>query len=230
MRYVVDDAMLKIGPFVCEYGTEVDVFAGKCACGRHLGDTGLWQAPGSGRLYRLKNGKAPLIIAGTCSWCGRYVCCYTKSGAVTSRYRLDLVPYVGDCNTTETKGTEDMTALYMWKDADGKEVYGHKLAVNGSGLWVMEARDNSLHTVEPKLVEKVMPYTVGVTYFGGASRQQYHFFARKEDFEIGDVVFCPLYDTPVVVDKLDTKAETATVWLTGSVLRPTKVVSYNGKD
>ena len=129
------------------------------------------------------------------------------------------------------KGNDAMKTLYEWKQAktvagEGKEVvviYGHKLAINSAGQWVMEGKDGQVYTVDKEAVKEVMPYTVDCAYQGNDNR--YSFFARQGDFEEGDVVAHPNYRELLHVKKLDTKSKKATTWLHGLKLQGTVVKS-----
>lgn len=125
------------------------------------------------------------------------------------------------------EGMEDMKTLYEWKDGE-KAVFGHKLAVNSQGKWVMEPKNGGDPVVVDKAdVTEVMPYTVNVVYMGN-SHMSYSFFAKEGDFEVGDIVFCPTYETPMMVKTLNTKSKQATKWLHGTKITGTTITS--GED
>lgn len=125
------------------------------------------------------------------------------------------------CEGKTLKGN-DMKTLYTWIENE-KEIYGHKLAVNSAGDWVMEKKDGGVISVSKDLVTEVMPYTVDATYFGSSSR--YSFFARAGEFEEGDVVAHPEYTNLLRIAAVDTKSKKATVWMHGLKLTGTKIAS-----
>ena len=124
-------------------------------------------------------------------------------------------------NNQSDQGENDMKALYEWKTGD-VVFYGHKLAVNSAGQWVMETKQGDIHTVDKKVVSEVMPYTVDCQYFGNGGHP-YSFFAKQGDVEVGDVILHPTYDSPMVVVKLDTKSKSASKWLEGVVVQGKKL-------
>jgi hypothetical protein len=90
--------------------------------------------------------------------------------------------------------------------------YGHKLAVNSAGKWVMELKGTGeVITCDKDDVEEVMPYTVSVQFQTG--KQIYSYFAEKGSVELNAfyVFDAPLGRAIAQVVKLDTKAPAASV-------------------
>ena len=122
------------------------------------------------------------------------------------------------------KKDKDMKTLYEFEAANGDKLYGHRLATNTAGLWVMETRDGSITTVERVAVTEVMPYTVDVAYLG-ADNQNYSFFAVAGDVEVGDVLACVDYSNLMTVVGVNTRSRQATKWLHGSKLAVSTIIA-----
>ena len=116
-------------------------------------------------------------------------------------------PYENDTNVQMEK--TDMNTLYQITLGDMTK-YGHKLAVNSSGLWVMEEKGTGeIVTVNRKFVEEVMPYTIGVQF--EAEKDTYHYTAEKDKFTVNDFLLIESYGFKVVrVVGVDTKSKKAT--------------------
>jgi hypothetical protein len=89
--------------------------------------------------------------------------------------------------------------------------YGHKLAVNSAGKWVMEVKGTGeVITCDKNDIEEVMPYTVSVQFETG--KQIYSYLGNKDQLELNAFY---LFDSPMgrciaQVVKLDTKSPVAT--------------------
>jgi hypothetical protein len=100
--------------------------------------------------------------------------------------------------------------MYATKLASVK--YGHKLAVNSAGKWVMEIKGTGeVITCDKDDVEEVMPYTVSIQFQTG--KQIYSYLAEKDSVEL-DAFY--IFDAPLgraiaQVVKLDTKSPAASV-------------------
>lgn len=123
----------------------------------------------------------------------------------------------GDWNTTQKENTMTDKKLYQINTHDIPAhsytvKYGHKLAVNSSGKWVMEIKGTGeVITCDKDDVEEVMPYTVSVQFQRG--KQIYSYLAEKGSVELNAFY---LFDSPMSrciaqVVKLDTKSPTASV-------------------
>jgi hypothetical protein len=140
-----------------------------------------------------------------------------------------------ETTTLETGDTEMTKTLYTWSAKVGTtdietEMFGHKLATNRAGMWVMEIKGtDEIVTVASGNVQKVMPYTVSCRYLGGGS-SGYSFFAKLGEVKKGDIVYHPEYDTPLMVTAIDTKSEKATKWLKGSLIETVKVLTDGDTD
>ena len=88
--------------------------------------------------------------------------------------------------------------------------YGHYLATNSSGQWVMKEKGTGkIHTVDKADVYEVLPYTIAIRLLNdGSMGKNYHYFADKDKSQ-KDQVFV-LDSAIVVVADVDTKAKSAT--------------------
>ncbi len=113
----------------------------------------------------------------------------------------------------ETKKENTMTEkkLYQINTPLDAVKYGHKLAVNSAGKWVMEVKGTGeVITCGKDDIEEVMPYTVSVQFETG--KQIYSYLGNKDQLELNAFY---LLDSPMgrciaQVVKLDTKSPTAT--------------------
>jgi hypothetical protein len=90
--------------------------------------------------------------------------------------------------------------------------YGHKLAVNSAGKWVMEIKGTGeVITCDKDDVEEVMPYTVSVQF--QTDKQIYSYLAEKDSVELNAfyIFDAPLGRAIAQVVKLDTKSPSASV-------------------
>lgn len=114
----------------------------------------------------------------------------------------------------ENKGqTMADKTLYEIKTTSGT-IFGHKLAVNSQGMWVMEIKGTgNVTAVDKETVSKVVPYTIAVKYAEGGTA--YHYIASAEDgWKVDDFAIClPLgaggYQLARIV-AVDTKSDKAT--------------------
>lgn len=105
---------------------------------------------------------------------------------------------------------EDMNKLYEIQLND-KKLYGHKLAVNSQGHWVMEIKGTGeVISVDKCYVEEVMPHTIGVQFETG--KTVYHYLAEAGKHNVGDFyVVDALHGRAIVnVVGVDTKSGSAT--------------------
>ena len=132
-----------------------------------------------GDSVRLKNGTAEIEVtkvwvgANSAYLDGKYV---NSENYVTQRNQDDFVPYDGESKMTSTN------KLYTWHhDVD---LYGHYLATNSQGEWVMEVKGSGqIMAVAKDRVQEVLPYTIGVQF--GDSKTTYHYLADKDKFDVG---------------------------------------------
>lgn len=138
----------------------------------------------------------------------------------TQRYYGDFW-YAHDCRdqikANHWENEEPVMAqrkLYTWKWQD-VDVYGHHLATNSQGLWVMEGKDGVVHTLDKAEVNRVMPFTVDGYYTD--TDKPYSYFAKAGEIAEGDIV---LTETGGIfkVTKVNSESEKATKWLTGVVV------------
>jgi hypothetical protein len=109
----------------------------------------------------------------------------------------------------KSKEPKKMTKLYEIKQ-NGEVCYGHKLAVNSQGQWVMEVKGTgTVIAVDKASVEEVLPHTVGVQF--ETNKTVYHYFAEKGAVEKGAFYIVDLMGRAIVqVTDVDTKNVDAT--------------------
>ena len=104
-----------------------------------------------------------------------------------------------------------MTKLYEIKQ-NGEVCYGHKLATNSQGQWVMEVKGTgAVIAVDKAFVEEVLPHTVGIQF--ETNNTVYHYFADKGAVQVGafyivDTAMGRAIAQVVAVDSKSTKATT----------------------
>lgn len=113
-------------------------------------------------------------------------------------------------------------AIYKYKNAEGKEVYGKRLVIDGT-QWVMkEVGTGTIYAISPKAATEVLPYTVGVRFYN--NNTIYHYFAKEGELSVGDLVWnAASSGTICEVVEVDTKRKSATKPLTGWVLSGKKL-------
>lgn len=90
-------------------------------------------------------------------------------------------------------------------------LYGHKLATNSQGQWVMEVKGTGdVIAVDKAAVQEVLPYTIAIQFESG--KQNYSYLAEAGKYQIGEFY---IVDTPngrsiVQVTGVDTKSAAAT--------------------
>jgi hypothetical protein len=102
--------------------------------------------------------------------------------------------------------------LYQINSLVSTVKYGHKLAVNSAGKWVMEIKGTGeVITCDKDDVEEVMPYTVSIQF--GTGKQIYSYLAEKGSVELNAfyIVDAALGRAIAQVIKLDTKSPAASV-------------------
>ncbi len=114
-------------------------------------------------------------------------------------------------NNPPQKGT-DMSAkkLYEITTANGTE-YGHKLAVDSTGKWVMEIKGTgAVLAMDKNKVAEVLPYTIGIKFLG--NKTMYQYLAEVGTVEVGGLyLYESLYGMAFVhIVEVDTRITTAT--------------------
>lgn len=168
----------------------------------------------AGDIVRLKTGTAPIrveIVKGA-YFTGEYVASGTR---VVARSIHDIVMFDDDkSNQNGEMKMADNKTLYeitLTSTTGLNQVhYGHYLATNSSGQWVMEEKGTGkIHTVDKADVQEVLPYTIAIRFLNdGGMGKNYHYFADKDKFQ-KDQVFV-LDNSIVVVVDVDTKSKGAT--------------------
>lgn len=136
--------------------------------------------------------------------------------ADTKKYFIEAIETNSQTNKEKTMASK----LYEFQK-DGKTTFGSKLAVNSSGLWVMEVKGTGEAVlVDKTTVEEVIPYTIGVQFISGhgTSGTTYHYTAPKGKFEYGFYLLKNHNGTSLVqVVLLDSRSTSATKEFTPSV-------------
>lgn len=94
---------------------------------------------------------------------------------------------------------------------EGQTLYGHKLAVNSQGQWVMEVKGTgAVLAVDKKDVEEVLPHTIGIQF--DSSKQTYSYLADAGKYKVGEfyILDAPSGRAIVKVVGVDTKSIHAT--------------------
>lgn len=143
-----------------------------------------------GDRVRLKSGTAEIEITKINFQCsaasyqyivtldGKYV---NSDNVITQRNQDDFVKYDG-----ESKMTTNTNKLYTWVKHDDTtfaptDLYGHYLATNPQGEWVMEVKGSGqIMAVAKDKVQEVLPYTIGVRFNNNGTT--YHYLADKDKF------------------------------------------------
>ena len=110
---------------------------------------------------------------------------------------------------TQPKETK-MKKLYEIA-VDGKKLYGHKLATDSQGHWVMEVKGTGeVLAVDKACVEEVLPHTIGVQYETG--KMVYSYLADAGKYQVGEfyILDAPSGRVIVQVTEVDTKSVSAT--------------------
>jgi hypothetical protein len=164
-----------------------------------------------GDIVRLKTGTAPIRVEVSSGryLTGQYVNSETR---VVARKCDDFVLHedYNDLNKTEgTTMTNTNTLFEITLDDSTDSVYGHYLATNSSGKWVMEEKGTGkIHTVDKASVQEVLPHTIGVQFLDGGVGKTYSYFAEKGQFNVNDLYV--INNSLAVVVAVDTKSKQAT--------------------
>lgn len=156
-----------------------------------------------GDVVKLKGGTSELVVLAV------------KGDYVTAKYlKSDVTLFnrpVHQFNLVkkEAKMT-DTVKLYQFPSATGEDLYGHYLATNSQGSWIMEVKGSgTILAVDKAKVVEVLPYSLGVQYCAGGT--VYNYLAEKDKFTLGFYLYETSSGWQVVrVVKLDTKSNKAT--------------------
>lgn len=141
---------------------------------------------------------------------GRYV----KSDNWVDRNWTAFEYFASNDEYTQAKAMENMMKLYQFQ-IDNADHYGHYLATDSNGNWVMEVKGSGAIVAIPKKdVQEVLPFTIGVKF--GDSGKTYHYLAEAGKVDLGFYIVNSNYEqngsgyviTQVVA--LDTKSASAT--------------------
>jgi len=164
-----------------------------------------------GERYFLPNGTEPftLLAAKPGENQGEYRCKLKYEKGSYWNHSVKVLHRVTNTPQEET----NMGAKYKFT-LEGKQTFGNKIAVNSSGLWVMEVvNSGDVVAIKKDKVEEVIPYTVGIKFLGG--KHLYHYLAPKDKFDLGFYLVetdSGIYLTELC--ELDTKAKEAKSFFT----------------
>jgi hypothetical protein len=102
--------------------------------------------------------------------------------------------------------------LFQIRISNATVAYGHKLAVDSTGKWVMELKGTGeVRSFDKTLIEEVMPFTVAIQF--QTNKQVYHYLANKDQAELNAfyIFDSALGRSIAQVVELDTKSAAATV-------------------
>jgi hypothetical protein len=115
---------------------------------------------------------------------------YTEFCDTTKSYYIYLKNKETNSNTKEDNMTDTSKTLYEYKATKSSKVttFGHHIATNSGGLWVMEEKGTgNIQAVSKSTVSKVVPNCVGVRFLTGSNASVYHYFAPKGLYKTGEV-------------------------------------------
>ena len=117
--------------------------------------------------------------------------------------------------TPETKEVKAVAEKQLYEIDNGSitKIYGHKLAVNSLGEWVMEIKGTGqVISVDKKNVSEVTPYSIRVQF--NTNGQTYEYLDEKRQFEPGEFYIVDGYNGGAYaiarVVAVDTKSKHAT--------------------
>lgn len=118
--------------------------------------------------------------------------------------------------------------LYRLLD-EKKETYCTRLSTDSRGRAVVEIKGSGeIRAVEPKSLEEVLPYTVGIKFLSdGNGGQVYNYFANEGEFEVGDLLINRERSLAEVI-KVNTKSRRANKRFKGWKVAATKIAE--GED
>jgi hypothetical protein len=174
-----------------------------------------YKSPKVGDIVRLKTGTAPIRIEVTS---GRYFTGqYVVSGKRVVARPIEEIVLHEDYNNMETQEDNTMTnikTLYEIRISGASTLeqlhYGHYLATNSSGQWVMEEKGTGrIHTVDKADVVEVLPYTISLRFLNdNGMGKNYNYFADKDKYTAGQMFL--MDNSFVIVVDVDTKSKLAT--------------------
>jgi len=164
-----------------------------------------------GKVYFLEGGTSPFLLVSkppTASWNHRDESNYKAeyiSGVKADGTKTYLIEAI------EQEETQMATKLYEIKDDIGNLSYGHKLARDSSGKWVMEIKGRGdIVAVEPSKIKEVLPYTIDVSFSN--TGQNYSYISEAGFASVGDlfVIDAPSGREIVRVEGVNTEKKSAT--------------------
>lgn len=112
-----------------------------------------------------------------------------------------------------------MTQNTLYRLTEGETTtYVRRVGTDGSLAVVKDANTGSLRAVDPKLLEEVLPYSVGIRFLGNST--VYNYLADEGQFAVGDLLLVDSGGHATVVS-LNTKSRRATKRFSGWKLQAT---------
>ena len=111
----------------------------------------------------------------------------------------------------QTTKEQDMPTKLYEISRGTETLYGHKLATNSQGQWVMEIKGSGdVIAVDKDTVQEVLPYTIAVQFETG--KMTYSYLAEAGKYKIGEffILDAPSGRAIVQVTGVDTKSNAAT--------------------
>lgn len=146
-----------------------------------------------------------------CPSCGNcYVpddnACYYCGWSVT-KIKLPKNYNPATAEAAQTQGDHPMSnTLYRLTEGD-TTTYVRRVGTDGSLAVVKDANTGSLRAVDPRLLEEVLPYSVGIKFLGNSTT--YHYLANEGQFDVGNLLLADS-GTHAQVVAVNTKSRRAT--------------------
>lgn len=165
-----------------------------------------------GKVYFLENGTSPFELVSkppVAPWNSKDESNYKAeylSGIRADGTKTYLIEAI-----EEEEETQMTKKLYEIKDEDNNVSYGHKLARDSSGNWVMEIKGRGdVVSVEPSKIKEVLPYTIDVSF--SDTGQNYSYISEAGFASVGDlfVIDAPSGRQIVRVESVNTESKSAT--------------------
>ena len=158
-------------------------------------------------------GGAPIKVTGLNQKLNVYYGKYVESGLNTNILMGQVVPYKDlTPDLLKEKDEDKMTnTLFQWTKED-KTFFGHHIATNNQGKYVMEIKGSgNVVLVDLVDLQEVTPYTIGVVFFG-TNTAVYNYTAQPGLYKVGEVFVLKNHNglSLVQIHSVDGKSKAAT--------------------
>jgi len=110
---------------------------------------------------------------------------WTQDVTTNDTITFDNFNFAFNADGTLNEIKENKTMTLYEVHTDKEDIFAHKLATNSKGEWVMETKGTGeVFSVDPKLVEEVRPYTIGVQFSSGT--KIYHYLSEAGAVDEGE--------------------------------------------